>query len=153
LPQALTPLGARDLEGYIEMCAPLSSTNTSPLHRGSTRDLVRIHVPRLVPPLQRAFDGREGDSKEACDLLSRDPAVDSGEHSQSEVLRVGVRRHYYLAGSLLEALGDRLPLFLHQAPLYELEGIGTYADISPERLIHRYDHKNHLRDKQGHKAG
>jgi hypothetical protein len=37
--------------------------------------------------------------------------------------------------------------------LHELEGIGTYADFSPERLIHRYNHENHLSYKEGHKAG
>jgi hypothetical protein len=59
-------------------------------NRGSVRDLVGVDAPRMAPPFESALYGRQGDSEELCDLPSRDPAVDGGEHFQSEVLLVEV---------------------------------------------------------------
>ena len=57
-------------------------------NRGSVRDLVGVDAPRMAPPFEPAFYGRQGDSEALCDLPCRDPAVDGGEHFQSEVLLV-----------------------------------------------------------------
>ncbi len=60
-----------------------------------------IFITRKASALEPALDGRARDSKEFCDLLSRDAAVDSGERLQPEVLRVGVHGHNFHVGSLL----------------------------------------------------
>ena len=71
------------------------------LHRRSARDLHRLDAPRLVPSLEPAFDGGQGDPEEFCDLLPRYTAVCCGERLQSEVFRVGVHGEHSRVRSLL----------------------------------------------------
>ena len=51
--------------------------------------------------LEPVLDGRAGDSKEFCDLLSWDVMVDRGKRLQSEVLRICVHGAHPHTGPLL----------------------------------------------------
>ena len=72
----------RSALGWLQLLGePLPQSRAR--NRGSARDLVGVDVTRLAPPFEPALHGRQGDSEELSDLLSRDPAVDGGEHFQS----------------------------------------------------------------------